>query len=72
MLVKITEQRGETGLRKAGTLYLVGDDLGKVWIEKKWAVEFKEEKATIETKEEKFKVKTKETKRKRVTKTKVK
>jgi len=69
MLVKITNLRGETGLRQPGTLYLVPDELGKVWIEKGWAV--KEEKAAIETKEEKFKVKTKETKRKRVTKTKV-
>jgi hypothetical protein len=64
MLVKITDLRGETGLRLPGTLYLVGDELGNIWIDKKWAVEQKGEKTAIETKEEKFKVKTKETKRK--------
>jgi regulator of RNase E activity RraA len=70
MLVKITNLRGETGLRQPGTLYLVGDELGKIWIEKGWAIEVKEEKAAIEIKEEKFEVKTKETKRKRVVKVK--
>jgi hypothetical protein len=78
MLVRVIEQRGETGLRVAGTLILLNDELGQKWINNGWAkkeddpIILKQEKATIETKQEKFKVKEKETKRKRITKTKVK
>jgi type II secretory pathway component PulK len=78
MLVRVTKQIGETGLRLPGTLFLLNDELGQKWIQNGWAVEVdqyeiegKELKTDIETKQEKFKVKEKETKRKRVTKTKL-
>ena len=78
MLVKLTKQIGETGLRLPGTLILLNDELGQKWVDNGWATKEpdpiigKELKTDIETKEKKFKVKEKETKHKRVTKTKIK
>ena len=79
MLVRITKQTGETGLRLPGTLILLNYELGTKWIDNGWAVEVdqselagKQLKPNIETKQEQFKQKDKETKRKRVVKTKVK